>query len=190
MPYKLATGWNVALISLVDIDPQPRTDITTQPVQRNYSASRAVHEIGLHINLQWSMIETAAQYQALLDQFGLGTFLTNSVTVYVPNYEYTFTRYNGIAIRPQQGVHVRRGDYFIRDLVIPIIDLVPTEQDAAAAITLGAVTLAATGTVAIAGAASITLGTTTLAATGTVAIAGTASITLGDTTVVGTGTVV
>lgn len=148
MAYLAATGWNVALVSLIALDPQPRTDITTQPVQRNYSASRAVHEIGLHINLQWSMIETATQYQALLDQFGLGSVLTNQVTVYVPNFEYTFTRYNGLAIRPQQGVHVRRGDYFIRDLVIPVIDLVPTEQDAAAAITLGATTLVATGTVA------------------------------------------
>ena len=169
MAYLAATGWNVALISLVALDPQPRTDITTQPVQRNYSASRAVHEIGLYINLQWSMIESSAQYQALLDQLGLGEALTNQVTIYVPDFEYVFTRYNGIAIRPQQGVHVRRGDYFIRDLVIPIIDLVVTEQDAAAAITMGGVTLVATGTVAIDGTAAITFGATTLVATGTVA---------------------
>jgi hypothetical protein len=62
-----------------------------------------------------------------------------------------------------------------------------------AAITLGALTLVATGEVTgateIEGTASITLGAVALAGTGTVAIAGTASVTLGALTVVGTGEV-
>lgn len=190
MAYLLETGWNVALASLVAIVPQPRSDSVTQAVQRNQSASGLIHEIGLYIVLQWSMLDPASEYQALLDQFGLdGINLTNQVTVYVPDYEYVFRRYNGIAVRPQQGQTIRRSDYFIRDVSIVIKNLVITDQDAASAITLGAITLVATGGNVI-GTAAITLGAITVVATGTVAVDGTASITLGATTVVGTGTVV
>ena len=56
-----------------------------------------------------------------------------------------------------------------------------------AAITLGALTSAATGTLPIAGTASVTLGALTSVATGTLAIKGQAAITLGDLTVASTG---
>src|SRR5688572_26342584 len=110
--YLLENGWGVALVDLDAIVPQPRSDSVTQAVQRNDSASGAVHEIGLFIVLQWSMLDHASEYQTLLDQFALdGTNLTSLVTVYVPNFEYTWTRYNGIAVRPQQGVSIKRSDY-------------------------------------------------------------------------------
>lgn len=166
--YRAATGHDIALASLVAVNPQPRTDATVQPVLRSDALSGAVHEQGLFIALQWSAIFTAAEYQALLTQFGLGTALSANVTVYVPNFQYIYTRYNGVAVRPEQGVDVRRTDYYIRDVTIRIIKLVGTEQDASAAITEGADTLAATGTVAVAGTASITEGADTLVATGTV----------------------
>lgn len=125
MPYLLENGHGVALVDLDAIVPQPRSDSVTQVVQRNQSASGAVHEIGLFIVLQWSMIADAAEYQALLDQFALdSTNLTSSVTVYVPNFEYTWTRYNGTAVRPQQGVTIKRADYFIRDVSIIVKNLV------------------------------------------------------------------
>lgn len=167
--YRVATSHNVALGSLVAVNPQPRTDAATQAVLRSEGISGAIHEQGLYIALLWSAIFTDAEYQALLTQFGLGTSLYANVTVYVPNFEYVYKRYNGVAVRPQQGVDVRRTDYYIRDVTILVKNLTPTEQDAAAAITLGAATLAGTGTVAIAGAAAITLGAVTVVGTGTVA---------------------
>lgn len=125
MPYLLENGHGIALVDLDAIIPQPRSDSVTQVVQRNESASGAVHEIGLFIVLQWSMIADAAEYAALLDQFALdGTALTSSVTVYVPNFEYSWTRYNGIAVRPQQGQTIKRADYFIRDVSIIVKSLV------------------------------------------------------------------
>src|SRR5690606_30269469 len=63
--YKVKTGHDNALNTLSDITPQPRTDATTQPVQRTDAASGAIHEQGLWIALQWSMIETASEYQTL-----------------------------------------------------------------------------------------------------------------------------
>lgn len=117
--YLLETGWNVALIDLDALDPQPRTDATVRPVQRNDSASGLIHEIGLYIPLQWNTLNIAA-YQSLLTQFGLSaTTTTNQVTIYVPNQIYTWTRYNGIARLPEQGVDVRR-NYFLKDVTILI----------------------------------------------------------------------
>ncbi len=122
--YRVATGHGVALGSLVAVNPQPRTDATTQAVLRSDALSGAVHEQGLYIALQWSAIFTASDYAALLDQFGVGAALNANVTVYVPNFEYVYTRYNGIAVRPQQGIDVRRTDYYIRDVTILIKNLV------------------------------------------------------------------
>lgn len=122
--YRVATGHNIALGSLTAVDPQPRTDATTQAVMRSDAVSGAVHEQGLFIDLLWSAIFTATEYQALLDQFGVGAALNANVTVYVPNFEYTYARYNGVAVRPEQGVTVRRTDYYIRDVTIRIKNLV------------------------------------------------------------------
>lgn len=120
--YKAAVGHGVALVSLIDLIPQPRTDATTQPVQRNDSASGAVHEQGLWIALQWSYLDSGVEYAALLDQFGLGADAVPqaNVTIYVPNFEFVFTRYNGIAVRPHMGQDVRRSAQFIRDVSLII----------------------------------------------------------------------
>ena len=168
MPYLHALGSNIAQGSLVAINPQPRTEATTQPVLRSEAVSGAIHEQGLFIELLFSAIFTDTEYQTLLAQLGLTNALKAEGTWYLPDHQYTWRRYNGVAVRPQMGVDVRRTDYYIRDVTIRIKNLVATDQDAQAAITLGAVTVVGTGTVAIAGAAGITLGDTTVVATGTV----------------------
>lgn len=124
MAYKVATGHGVALGSLATIVPQPRADITVAPVQRNYAVSGSVHEQGLWIDLQWSMLDPVSEYTTLLTAFGLTSVLFANVTVLVPNHVYADTRYNGIAIRPQQGVEIRRSEYFLRDITIRVIQLV------------------------------------------------------------------
>lgn len=122
--YLLENGHGVALIDLDAIVPQPRTDATVQAVQRNESASGSVHEIGLFIVWQWNVLPVAL-YQGLLDQTGLdGTNLTSSVTIYVPNFEYVFTRYNATAVRPLQGRDIRRSQYFVHDVSMTFKNLV------------------------------------------------------------------
>lgn len=118
MAYLVAVGHGVALVSLVAMVPQPTTDAPAQPVQRNESASGDIHEIGLWAPLQWNVIRPVTLYAALLDQFGLGAALTASVTVYIPNHEYVFTRYNATAVRPEQGKTVKRTNYMVRDVTI------------------------------------------------------------------------
>jgi hypothetical protein len=124
MDYLMENGYNIAQVDLDAIVPQPRTDSTVQAVQRSYGVSGVVHEQGLWIPLQWSSLGTVASYQALLAQLGLTSALQAEGTWYLPDHEYTWRRYNGIAIRPAQGDDIRRSNYFISDVTIRVIKLV------------------------------------------------------------------
>lgn len=123
MPYKVALGSGVALGSLVDIVPQPAGG-GVMVVQRNPSASGAIHEIGLWAELKWSALESPAEYLALLTQFGLHSALTVAVTVYIRNEFFAFARYNATAVRPQMATDVVWNDYFPREISIVLKSLV------------------------------------------------------------------
>lgn len=117
--YKVAEGSGVALVSLVTVTPQPRSD-GVKPTRRSYSADGTPHDEGLHVQLIWDFVESATDLDDILDQFGLDVATSADVTIYVPNQLHVYTRYNGKAIRPDIG----RRDYFLRDLNIIIRDLV------------------------------------------------------------------
>lgn len=122
--YLLENGHGVALVDLDAIVPQPAGG-GVMVVQRNFSASGAVHEIGKFAVLKWNVLESAAEYAALLAQFGLdGTNLTSSVTVYIRNEFFAFARYNATAVRPQMGTDIDWTDYFPRNIRIVLKNLV------------------------------------------------------------------
>ena len=123
MSYKIATGYDVALVSLADMVPQPRST-GIQYTRRTFGGDGSVYEEGPYIPLEFSMLESAAQYLALLTQFGLHDRLTNGVTVLIPNDFYAETRYSGLAVRPQIGQDGQRRDYFLRDFTLLIKTLV------------------------------------------------------------------
>lgn len=123
MAYLVATGHSVALVSLVAMVPQP-TGGGVMPVQRNQSASGAVHEIGKWAELKWNVHNNPAMYLALLTQFGLHSALTSSVTVYIRNEFFAFARYNATAVRPQMGTDVEWNNSFPRDISIILKNLV------------------------------------------------------------------
>lgn len=122
MAYLFADGHNVALGSLTAISPQPASP-GVQAVVRNEGLSGVVHEQGLWIPLQWNTL-SVAKYQALLTQFGLASALENDITLYCPNSQYVPTRYNGKAIRPEQGTDIRRPGHWLKDVTIRVINLV------------------------------------------------------------------
>lgn len=123
MAYLAATGHNVALVSLAVLVPQPQGG-AVMPVQRNQSASGAVHEIGLWVRLKWEYLPDGAAYLALLTQFGLHGALTSLVTVYCRNQFYAFARYNATAVRPEIGADVDWNNYRPRDISILLKNLV------------------------------------------------------------------
>jgi hypothetical protein len=126
MTYKISgVGFDVPLVSLVDLAPQPRS-IGPQTTRRSYSASGKVFQELGHIELIWDLIRNLAAYDAILAQFGLGISLfTNEVTAYIPDQVYGWQRVNGIAVRPQIGEDVIRERFFVRRLVILIKNLTP-----------------------------------------------------------------
>jgi|GEM_PF-6740801 len=119
MSYKIATGHGVALVSLAAIAPQPASP-GVKATRRTHSADGAVHDEALYIQLAWSIVEDATALAALLTQFGLASATTANVTVYIPSQLHAYTRYNGVAVRPE----IARDNYFLRNVQIIVKDLV------------------------------------------------------------------
>lgn len=122
MAYKIAEGHDVALLSLTDIDPQPRSD-GLKFGRVTPSAAGTITREASYIELVWSVVESPAAYQDLLEQFGLDSATTAAVTLYALNDLFQATRYNGTAVRPIIGASAAQRDYFIRDVVIIVKDL-------------------------------------------------------------------
>lgn len=122
--YKVAEGLDIALVSLVAIDPQPRS-IGLEYGRESQAASGAVIRESPFIRLLFDVIETQTQYEDLLEQFGLDALVSANVTVLIPGPLYSDVRMSGRAVRPVAGQTVNRQDYFIRDLQIIIKDLEP-----------------------------------------------------------------
>lgn len=118
--YRVADGFDVPLLSLTTISPQPSSE-AAKPLRRTYGGSGAVYDEGLYIELEWSVLESQTEYQALLVAFfGAGYAATNEITLYAPSPQGQFQRYNGIAVLPENGRDVRRREYFWRELAIVV----------------------------------------------------------------------
>lgn len=122
MDYKVKTGLDQTLISLVNMNPQPRSE-GIKVTQRSFASSGSIFNQGLFVELEWTMLVTDTEYQALLTQFGLLASYSAAVTIYVPSDTFVATRYNGIAIRPEIGKDARRTNYFVRDVTIIVRDI-------------------------------------------------------------------
>ncbi len=123
--YRVADGHDVAYGSLTLLAPQPSSN-GMQPSRRTHAASGLVYDEGLFVELEWNVVPTLTEWQAILTAFGLyGSPLTytNDVTVYVRNELFVFTRYNGTAVLPEMGRDVKWRQYFPRDLVILVKNL-------------------------------------------------------------------
>lgn len=121
--YKVATGHGVALLSLAAITPQPSAG-GVKATQRTYGLDGTVHEIGgLYAELEWSMLETESEYTTILTAFGLSSVLSASVTVYIRNHAFAYTRYNAIAQRPMIGQEGDWSNYFLRNFKITLTNL-------------------------------------------------------------------
>lgn len=120
--YKVADGSDVALGSLSDVSPQPKST-GIQPTRRTYSADGSVYDEAKYVELQFSAIDSVTTYQSVLSQFGIQSALTNAVTVYVRDETFAWVRMNGTAVRPEPGRDVRWDNYFPRNVTILVKDL-------------------------------------------------------------------
>lgn len=120
--YAIKAGYDQALIDLVALTPQPASN-GIQYTVRDDAVDGSVSEQGPFIELRWSVMESITEYTTLLTQFGLNAATTVAITLYCPSNLYVFTRYNGIAVRPEAGKDVSRREYLLRDVVIIVRDL-------------------------------------------------------------------
>lgn len=124
MAYMFGVGYDLALVDLVALDPQPRTDATVQAVQRSYSANGSIHEQGGWIEMLFDALDGPEEYQTLLTQITLLDVLQVLGTWYLPDHAYRWGCYNGIVQRPAQGQDITRSGYFIRDVTLRVTHLV------------------------------------------------------------------
>jgi len=120
--YKVADGHDVALDSLNDVDPQPRST-GIQATRRTFAADGTIQDDGKYVILEFTALASASEYQTLLSAFGIQTATSNDVTVYVRDETFAWARYNGTACRPMPGTDVKWKDYFPRDVAILVRDL-------------------------------------------------------------------
>lgn len=119
--YKMSLGADVVTVDLVAIAPQPRSE-GVKYVRRTFAASGIVSDQSAYVELIWEVLESATEYNTLLTQFGLNASIATVVTVLVRDEFFNFTRYNGLAIRPQPGTD-KSWDYFPRNVTILIKNL-------------------------------------------------------------------
>lgn len=121
--YRAKPGLNVALVSLTTLAPQPRSE-GVKATRRVYSANGAVQDEGLYVELAWSVFVDATAYNAMLTVFGLAAARTAEVTIYARNDLYVWTRYNGLAVRPEIGQDAAWSNSRLRDVRILVKNLV------------------------------------------------------------------
>lgn len=119
--FKIFTGHDVALGSLVDFSPYQPMTIGIQYTQRNYSVSGDISDFAPFLPFTFPIM-TEAQYITHLTQIGLATASLKraAVTVYAQNDSFGWVRYNGYA---QRALTLNRKGFFLRDVPLLITHL-------------------------------------------------------------------
>lgn len=115
--YAVADTYHEPAGNLVALDPQPRSkgvEITRRP----HSPSGGVKDEELYVWLEWDYFATPAAYQSILTQLGLLNALTNQITISARDQEFTWKRYNGIAVKPQLGQDGEWANYYLRGVKV------------------------------------------------------------------------
>jgi hypothetical protein len=121
--YRVKTGHGAALVDLVALSPQPRSE-GVMATQRTHAASGLVYEQALFVRLEWNVLGDAADYLAVLTAFGLASASQANVTIYARNQRYAWQRYNGVSVLPEVGRDVTWDRSFPRGISVIVRDLV------------------------------------------------------------------
>ena len=118
--YRVADGFDVALVSLTVLNPQPKSN-GVQFTSRSFAADGTPTNQGPFIELVWTALSNA-NYDTIMTAFGLTSAYHNDVTIYARDENWDYSRFNGKAIKPNIGED-RDWDIFPRDMRILIRNL-------------------------------------------------------------------
>jgi hypothetical protein len=116
--YRVGAGWGLALASLTRLATQPASS-GVKATETVYFADGSVYVQGLYIELLYNTIFGTTRYQSVLSAFGLVAARSAQITIYCPDDLLNYTRYNGVAVRPEPN----RNNYMIRDTTILVRNL-------------------------------------------------------------------
>lgn len=119
--YRVKDGLDQTLTAEDDVVPQPRS-MGVRVTRRVHSVSGGVKDEFLYCELLFSALESVAEYESVLTQFGVLAAMTNEVTVMVRDEALRWATYNGTAVQPMQGADVN-WRYFPLDIVMLVRDL-------------------------------------------------------------------
>jgi hypothetical protein len=124
MTYKIATGHDVALLSLVALIPQPRC-AGLMFARRTYAADGSIFQEKAYQEWVFDVLNVT-DYQALCIACGIGTsgVLSAQVTIQGLDAFYNFTRFNAIVVRPNIGSDGQRSNFYLRNFTLLFRDLV------------------------------------------------------------------
>lgn len=117
MEVKIADGHNIALLSLVAVDPQPEAQ-PVQFVQMRYGLSGVPHFQGGFCLWRHMVLEDEDQVLAVLTQYGLHNADYNDVTIYTPDPRTQMARYNARVVLYEPGTDLNWNDFSPRGLVV------------------------------------------------------------------------
>src|SRR5262245_14388170 len=98
--YKCYPSYDTALVDLDTITPQC-TSKGVRYTRTTNAADGSILQEGGYAILEWDVLEDATMYQSVLDQLGVLNSTTSPVTIYCRSEIFSFTRYNGLAVRPE-----------------------------------------------------------------------------------------
>lgn len=120
MAYAVKPGQNVALASLVALNPQPTCEGLLY-TRTSALGDRSVWKEGPYLPFVWTVLKSVAQYQAILTSCGLASADLALVTVTGPDARYNIVRYNATVALPAD---LRRQNFRLRNLQLMFTDLV------------------------------------------------------------------
>jgi len=120
--YRIATGHDVALVSLTVLTPQPEGR-PMRATQRTYGLSRDVYDIAPYCEWIFRSIPNQAAYGALLTTLGLATLSNAAVTIYTRNQRLVYQRFNAEVVLPQMGTDGDWSNVFLRGITFRFTEL-------------------------------------------------------------------
>lgn len=126
-PYRVTTGHGNILTDTEFINPEPSGSFP-ESVEVKYALSGATYHEGSSFILHWDMIETEAEYQAMLEQFGLDVADYADVTVYIRGKRSAFKLYNAVAHLPEPETDIKWSNVFMRNVNLILTHLEETPE--------------------------------------------------------------